>query len=695
MRLLVGFAFAFLALFVLPQCSSDPDYIHVGIAVDDNSLKDFLIVLQSALIASKSPSTLTFHIVACGKDGNLAIDLMKQVEEALVKCLPHSNYQIKPFTLPETSGFYSQLNNVKKRSHWYSPSGADMVRFFLASLFPDIPRILYIDNDVIINCCLEEVWNTDLGPGAIAGIALDDLKWATSTQFKRQYNASHPLVISNIRRSFPLPSGSNYQNELQEDEFMKALPKYPNDGVLLIDVQRYNKHKILDCTDNIARANGNGDYVVGLGTQQFTVLCMHDRWVELTPRANLRHFPDMARGYLMWFYYTGFLHYAGVAKPRAMCQWGDPGNEHRASSYTAWATAVKYLADKCPNYELLRTDICASHIPVCNTFSDYINVVEQISQKFFDSGNIVLRFGKPNKVLSTVKFPLIIPQNTNEVISANREYILDSSKHTQAGENLFHTHTGHARHHHYHGYHAHARGSHNPTINHEQVHFQLDPGISEFSYLSILDHFTFLNTSWNIEIIEKKSSEKIPSISRTELAAKRSSSNYIIYNEVADLCDGTQVLPITDVTKGKSKVLADDKYKTKVTVTAWNTTVPNTNPIYPTHCRSILDYIKRKKLGHWAVVGIIIDYKLASLEVLRHIDFDFIRPKFIFIRLMKVKHSAGSIDDMANVAIEILVRAGFMVVTETNTDQCRNKLQSEYDYACLWGTRVNTFELLH
>ena len=35
--------------------------------------------------------------------------------------------------------------------------------------------------------------------------------------------------------------------------------------------------------------------MVGLGTQQFTVLALHDRWVELTPRANLRHFPDMAR----------------------------------------------------------------------------------------------------------------------------------------------------------------------------------------------------------------------------------------------------------------------------------------------------------------------------------------------------------------------------------------------------------------
>ena len=51
---------------------------------------------------------------------------------------------------------------------------------------------------------------------------------------------------------------------------------------------------------------------LGLGTQQFTVLALHDQWVELTPRANLRHFPDLARGYLMWFYYNGFLHFAGI-----------------------------------------------------------------------------------------------------------------------------------------------------------------------------------------------------------------------------------------------------------------------------------------------------------------------------------------------------------------------------------------------
>ena len=212
------------------------------------------------------------------------------------------------------------------------------------------------------------------------GIALDDLQWATVTQFRFQYNASHPLVALNIRRrptiiktnltstsiTATATTGSStaavttaagatsslsvtpvttiYVTEpVSEKEFHKALPRYPNDGVLLIDVQRYNAAKVLQSVDDIARANARGEYVVGLGTQQFTVLALHDRWVELTPRANLRHFPDMARGYLMWFYYNGFIHFAGQAKPRSVCGARYSDNDLRINTYTPWATTVLSL----------------------------------------------------------------------------------------------------------------------------------------------------------------------------------------------------------------------------------------------------------------------------------------------------------------------------------------------------------------
>ena len=47
------------------------------------------------------------------------------------------------------------------------------------------------------------------------------------------------------------------------DEFLKKVPRYPNDGVLLLDVQKYNARNVLSNIDAIAAANGAGEYVVG------------------------------------------------------------------------------------------------------------------------------------------------------------------------------------------------------------------------------------------------------------------------------------------------------------------------------------------------------------------------------------------------------------------------------------------------
>lgn len=148
---------------------------------------------------------------------------------------------------------------------------------------------------------------------------LDDIKWAIMTQFRAHYNASHPIVQRNIRRNINEHEIQNYEykgvrvinpkyftdiannvpgsvstgiststyyndaltneeydkeytkNILQDDiggivthdEFLKKVPRYPNDGVLLLDVKKYNARNILSNIDAIAAANGAGEYVVG------------------------------------------------------------------------------------------------------------------------------------------------------------------------------------------------------------------------------------------------------------------------------------------------------------------------------------------------------------------------------------------------------------------------------------------------
>ena len=295
--------------------------IRVAVSIDENSLKDLAILVNSIIESAIEPAEVIFHIVACGKDTLTARALQRTIENLLGGCFPSLKYEAVAFTLPEDTGFYKQLERLKEKSHhWNSQSGADMVRFFLARLFPHVDRLLYIDNDVVVSCCLEEIWSSELEEKHVIGIALDSLRWAADTQFKRHYNGTHPLVIKNMRRHQSEEYIEAHKDkELTQKEFADALPRYPNDGVLLIDVQKYNKMGVLDTMDEIALANSRGENAVNLGTQQFTVLALYDRWKEITPRANLRHSPDMARGYLMWFYYNGFIHYAGATKPKALC----------------------------------------------------------------------------------------------------------------------------------------------------------------------------------------------------------------------------------------------------------------------------------------------------------------------------------------------------------------------------------------
>ena len=64
------------------------------------------------------------------------------------------------------------------------------------------------------------------------------------------------------------------QAPVSEDEFWKKVPQYPNDGVLLIDVQKYNQQNILALIDNLAAANGRGEYAVGAYVR-FTVCLVY------------------------------------------------------------------------------------------------------------------------------------------------------------------------------------------------------------------------------------------------------------------------------------------------------------------------------------------------------------------------------------------------------------------------------------
>ena len=179
--------------------------IHVAVVVDRNSVRDFLVVLHSAVRSAMKPSLVVLHAVACGETKEEADSLTTKIDAALENCLGNSRREVISFVLPENSGFKEQMKTNKLSHHWTSPAGADMARFFLPSLSPRAERLLYLDNDIVIPCCLEEIFDTNLGDNGVVGLTLDDLKWSTSTQFQRHYNSTHPLVLKNMRRAGKKP----------------------------------------------------------------------------------------------------------------------------------------------------------------------------------------------------------------------------------------------------------------------------------------------------------------------------------------------------------------------------------------------------------------------------------------------------------------------------------------------------------
>lgn len=191
-----------------PSLSSDAplesEPVRVGLSVDMRSFKDFLVLVHSLVLVALKPEGLHVHVMACGRTPEETRRMRDLVLELTPKCIPQLRHlEVVPFSLPSQGGFARQLTTVVQKSHWYSPTGADMARFFLADHFPHTRRMLYLDNDIVVTCCLEEIFYTELRQGSVAGIVLDDLKWATSTQFHRHYNRTHPLVIKNMRRKDP------------------------------------------------------------------------------------------------------------------------------------------------------------------------------------------------------------------------------------------------------------------------------------------------------------------------------------------------------------------------------------------------------------------------------------------------------------------------------------------------------------
>lgn len=109
------------------------EIIHIGLSIDDHSYKDMIILMNSIIESTFNPMLLTFHIISCGKDLLAANLLKKSIISSIDNCLSTTKYEVIAFTLPIESGFYLQLQQLKKKSnHWNSIIGNIISYLFIS-----------------------------------------------------------------------------------------------------------------------------------------------------------------------------------------------------------------------------------------------------------------------------------------------------------------------------------------------------------------------------------------------------------------------------------------------------------------------------------------------------------------------------------------------------------------------------------
>lgn len=131
--------------------------INVCLACDNNYAKYAGVVIASVLANSKDDESLNFYIL----DGGISEN--KKTEILSLKSI--KDCKIEFVQIDE-----SMFEDYKKVATHKYISIATYYRLRLATLLPEVERIIYFDCDMVVNSSLNNLFNVELGENVIAGV---------------------------------------------------------------------------------------------------------------------------------------------------------------------------------------------------------------------------------------------------------------------------------------------------------------------------------------------------------------------------------------------------------------------------------------------------------------------------------------------------------------------------------------------
>ncbi|KAI4385069.1 hypothetical protein MLD38_003133 [Melastoma candidum] len=194
---------------------ADLSYLHV-VVLTDNVLAAS-VVISSACKTAANPESFVFHIITDKKTYTAMHTwfAINPVEPAVIEVKGLHQYdwpeevnnkvkEVIDFHRQLWSQFYGTLKekemeeagdmNIMTLSPSYS-SVLNQLRIFIPELFPDLNKVVLLDDDVVVQQDLSPLWELDLNGNVIAAV----VEPPHGRKYEDYLNFSHPVISSNFK----------------------------------------------------------------------------------------------------------------------------------------------------------------------------------------------------------------------------------------------------------------------------------------------------------------------------------------------------------------------------------------------------------------------------------------------------------------------------------------------------------------
>lgn len=204
---------------------SDNSYYHFVLSTDN--ILAASVVVASAIQSSSRPEKIVFHVITDKKTyaGMHSWFALNPLSPAIVEVKGvHQFDWLTRENVPVLEAIESH-NGIRNYYHGNHFAGANLnettprnfasklqarspkyisllnhIRIYLPELFPNLDKVVFLDDDVVIQRDLTPLWEIDLEGkvnGAVETCRGDD-QWVMSKRFRNYFNFSHPLIAQNL-----------------------------------------------------------------------------------------------------------------------------------------------------------------------------------------------------------------------------------------------------------------------------------------------------------------------------------------------------------------------------------------------------------------------------------------------------------------------------------------------------------------